>query len=85
MKTKTVPAPTGYVAPVTREEYENLKSKTESLYDSLKNGIEYDEEQNIFYLVWTEKEINDAREEAKKLCAELGWKDPSPAFTDVCE
>lgn len=39
------------------------------LEDRLKNGIKYDEEQNQYILVWTEREIEQAKKEAAKLHA----------------
>lgn len=44
------------------------------LQDRLKNGIEYDEERNMYFLVWTKREIKRAKKEAKKLMEQLNWR-----------
>lgn len=47
--------------------FELLGMDLEVLQDRLKNGIEYDEEQNQYILVWTKKEIDDAKKRAEEL------------------
>jgi len=46
---------------------ESIKPKLDSLIDEFQNGISYDEVRNIYYLVWTKKQIDDAEKEAKEL------------------
>lgn len=47
--------------------YEALKERVEYLYDQLNHGIEYDEENNVYVLLWTEKQLSDAKKEAEEL------------------
>ena len=44
-----------------------LEDKIAELQDRLTNGIKYDEENNQYILVWTEKELDKARKEADEL------------------
>jgi hypothetical protein len=49
---------------------ENKQAKADiaDLQDKLRNGIEYDEENNQYFLVWTQREIDEAKEEADRIC-----------------
>lgn len=49
------------------ESVAKLEQDLEILQDRLKNGIKYDEEQNQYILVWTKKEIDDAKKRAEEL------------------
>ena len=40
----------------------------EELQDKFRNGIEYDEENNQYLLIWTQREIDEAKEEADRIC-----------------
>ena len=39
----------------------------ESLRDRLKNGIKYDEEHNQYIVVWTKREIEEAKKDADEI------------------
>lgn len=44
----------------------------ERLNDQLENGIEYSEELNCYVVVWTKKQIEDARFTARQISEQLG-------------
>jgi len=44
-----------------------LRTKYEELIDEYQNGIQYDDVNNQYILVWTEKQITDAKREANKI------------------
>ena len=46
-----------------------LKERLDELSDRLNNGIRYDEEQNQYIVVWTERELEQAKKEADELAA----------------
>jgi len=48
---------------------DEIRKKVEALSDRLENGIRYDSELNCYILVWTEKELSEARKEAERLFA----------------
>jgi hypothetical protein len=48
-------------------ERDKLKEGLEDLTDRLENGIKYDEENNQYILVWTERELEQAGREAEEL------------------
>lgn len=53
-------------------ERKQLERRITVLEDRLRNGIKYDEENNQYILVWTKKELDEAREEAHKLAEFFG-------------
>jgi hypothetical protein len=55
-----------------REGMERNKEEVEVLQDKFRNGIKYDEENNQYILVWTEREIEQAKKEADEICEKLG-------------
>ena len=48
-----------------------LEERITELRDTLENGIEYDEENNQYILVWTEREITQAKKEADEIMKAL--------------
>ena len=46
---------------------DELRKNVEGLSDRLENGIRYDSKCNCYILVWTEKELAEARKEADRL------------------
>ena len=54
---------------------DKLEKEIESLSDRFNNGIQYDKKLNVYILVWTEKEIEDAKKEAHEICEKLGFVD----------
>ncbi len=62
------------------QEIETLRAKNKQLaeevaylVDHYQNGIRYDEERNEYLVVWTQKQIDDAAQEAKELMEKLNW------------
>ena len=53
---------------------QTLEDKITELQDRLTNGIKYDEENNQYILVWTEKELDKARKEADELISFFNWE-----------
>ena len=48
-------------------EVHELKERLDVITDRLKNGIKYDEDLNLYIVVWTKREIEKAKEEAEEL------------------
>lgn len=46
---------------------DEIRKKVEDFSDRLENGIRYDSECHCYILVWTEKELAEARKEADRL------------------
>lgn len=49
----------------------NLRERVQALEDELKNGIKFDKKRNLFYLVWTKRQLTNARRRADRLCKGL--------------
>ena len=49
------------------ESRDDLLEKIADLRDRLKNGIRYDEELNLYVVVWTKRQIEQANKEADEL------------------
>jgi hypothetical protein len=49
----------------------------ETLQDRFRNGIRYDEENNQYILVWTQKELDEAKKEADELAEFFNATDSS--------
>ena len=64
-----------YDPPISREQFEKLKEQVEQLRDELQNGIKHDEERNVFVLVWTKRQIEDAQKRAEELLRKIKSKD----------
>jgi len=58
---------------VSRKEFDELKEKIEKLHDEFYNGIKYNEEENYYYLVWTERQIEKAKQDADEMLKKLNW------------
>ena len=52
-----------------------LREALLSIKDRLHNGIKYDEKLNVYVVVWTEREIEQAKEEADEICKRLGFEE----------
>ena len=56
-------------------ERDRLREDLLSIQDRLHNGIEYDEKLNIYVVVWTKREIEQAKAEADEIWKRLGFKE----------
>ena len=50
---------------------ENIREMVMRLNDQLKNGVKYDARRNVYYLVWTARQLAIARRSARELAKKL--------------
>lgn len=55
------------------DEVSQLKEQIKDWHDRFHNGVRYDEENNQYILVWTQRELDQVRKEADEICKKLGW------------
>lgn len=49
----------------------SLRERVARLEDELRNGIKWDRKRNIYYLVWTARQVRNARRRGARLAAKL--------------
>lgn len=46
---------------------QSLRQRVQALEDELRNGVRWDRKRNLYYLVWTQRQVRNARRRAKRL------------------
>lgn len=56
----------------------SLRERVLRLEDELRNGVRWDHKRNVYYLVWTKRQLQSARRRAKRLVASLTGREAKP-------
>lgn len=50
----------------------SLRQQVADLNDQFQNGLRYNKKRNLYELVWTKRELSNAKRRATRLCKKLG-------------